>query len=652
MNNEKKQKAPGIIRWNAIIPFTIILILFMAYMHFFFDSHIKSAMEWAGYKALGAEVNIAKVKTSFSEANISIQGIELTDSEKPTQNAIKIGEVKFGMLWDALLRARIVVNEAAVEQIEFAVPRQTPGKVAPPEAIKTNEPSALTKETDKLKQEALSQAKQEYNDNVLGDVVSMLGGADPNAQLKQLESNLASKEMLKKFQDDLAIKQKQWDEKIKSLPQGKEIQALGDKLGKVKFKDFKNPQELQQSLQELDSIFKEADAKYKVIQATSNDFNSDFKNTEAQYKAVEEQIKKDIKDLEAHFRIPKIDAKSLSRAIFMKYLSPYLNKANHYKQLAEKYVPPKFMKKKNGEAVEDDSIQPHPREKGISYEFSRPNSYPMFWIKRTAISSQAGASKYAGNIAGEILDITSNQKLTGKPTVLNIKGDFPAMEVSGFNAQATLDNRKTESEIKFLMNVGSYALNGKELVSSPDVGIAFKKAYGNLKLNGSLIALKNFSMNLDNQFSKIDYDISAKNEVADQILKAVFAGIPVVTLDAKLSGNLPSIDSDVNSNLGGELQKGFEKQIQAKIDEAHKKIQAYIDTQIGTQKAQVDAEMNKLKNTANQEIQKVQSQLDGQKKQAESKVDQAKKDASRQGQKKLEEEGKKVLDDLKSKFGL
>lgn len=646
----KPAKKKGIIRWGAIVPFTLFVALIALYFHFFFDFQLRKGLEWAGYKVMGVEINIANIETSFFKASFRMQGLEITDSENPVQDSIKVGDIRFGMLWDALLRAKVVVNEAVIEQIEFAVPRKYPGKVKPPEPPST-EPGFVAKQTEKLKAEALKQAQAETEDNVLGDVVALLGGADANSQLDKLQSSLPSKAMLTKFEADFKVKQAAWNDRLKTLPQGKEIQALGDRLGKVKTKDFKNPQEVQQSLQELDGIFKEADAKYKEIQSTGDALNKDIKQTDADYKALEAQIKNDIKDLEAHFRIPKIDAKSLSRAIFKKYLSPYMDKANRYKALAVQYLPPKFTRKK-GEAADDDKIQPHPRATGTTYEFGRPNSYPLIWVKRAAISSQAGASKYAGDIKGEILDITTHQRLVGRPTVATIEGNFPSQELTGLLLRLSLDNTKEDSLITYQVGVGSYALSGKELVNTPDVQIAFNKAYGSMKMNGDLKGLKLFTMNLENQFTKVDYSIAAKNEIADSILKAVFAGIPVVTLSAQAQGELPTPSLEVNSNLGPELQKGFERQLQAKIEEAKKKIQAFVNEQIGQQKARLDGEIAKAKDQVNKEVQKVQAQIDGEKKQVEAKADAAKKDMENQGKKKLEEQGKKALDDLKSKFGL
>lgn len=644
-----KQKVKGPIRWEAIIPFSIICLVISLYFHFFFDGHLRRALEWAGYNAVGAEVNIADLETSFFKASLRIQGIELTDAERPTHNSLKIGDIRFSMLWDALLRAKVVVNEAAVEQIEFGVKRKKPGKVKPPEPP-SNEPSLAEKEVQKLKEQALKEAQGQAGDNVLGDAIAMLGGSDANVQLQKLQESLPSKALLEKFEVDLKTKQQSWDQRLKSLPQGKDIQALSDRLNKIKYKDFKTPQELQTSLQELDKVFKDGDAMYKQVQSTGDDLGKDLKALETQYKEIEKQVKTDIKTLEQHFRIPQLDAKALTLAVFNRYLAPYKAKFFRYKELADKYVPPNLMKK--DKKNEDIVIQPHPRVEGISYEFGRLNSYPLFWIKRTAISSQAGLSPDAGNIKGEILNITSNQRLIGKPTVATLNGDFPSNEIFGFLVRLSLDNTKDESEIDYKLKVDSYSISGKELVQSPDVKIAFNKASGSVGLEGKLTGLKNIVLSMNNKFSKIDYAVSSSNDIADQILKAVFAGIPVVTLSVDGQGVFPNVPLSINSNLGPELQRGFEKQIQAKIDEARKKIQAMIDQEIGKQKAQIEAQLNQLKGHLDNEVKKAQAQLEDQKKQIETKADQAKKDAESQGKKKLEEEGKKALDELKKKFGL
>lgn len=649
-NNEtapvKAKKEKGPIRWEALIPFTILCAAIGLYFHFFFDTHLRKGLEWIGYSAIGAEVNIANVKTSFFTASLRIQGIEVTDAERPTHNSIKIGDIRFSMLWDALLRVKFVVNEAAVEQIEFGTKRKRTGRVRPPEPV-SNEPGF----TEKLKGEALQEAQRQAGDNVLSDILAMLGGSDANIQLQKLSESLPSKAMLENFEKDLKAKQAAWDIRLKGLPQGRDIEALNARFNKIKYRDLKSPQELQTSLQELDKVIKDGDAMYKQLQGAGDDLQKDLKTIEAQYKKIDEQVKADIKSLEQHFRIPKLDAKSISMALFGRYLEPYKAKFSRYRTMAEKYLPPNLVKKKNPAEV-DVALQPHPREVGISYEFGRPNSYPLVWIKRTAVSSQAGVTPDAGNIKGEILNLTSHQALIGKPTVATLSGDFPSNSIFDFLLRLSLDNTKVKSIIDYQLKVGSYSISGKDLVQTPDVQIAFEKAKGKFGIEGKIIGLKEISVAMENQFSDIGYKIAAKNEIADQILKAVFAGIPVVTLTVDGQGTFPQIPLSINSNLGPELQKGFEKQIRAKVDEARKKIETYVHEEIGKQRARAEAEINKLKGALEKEIKKAEAQLNDQKRQAETRVEQAKKDVEGQARKQLEKEGQKAVDDLKKQLGL
>lgn len=647
---KKTKKAKGPIRWGAVVPFTIFVLLFVLYMHFFFDGHLRWAMQWGLTQGLGSQVDIAKVETSFFNAHMSIKGIEITDAEFPKRNSVSVGDIRFGMGWDALLRAKILVNEAVIEQIEFGKPRKSPGWVKPPEPPKPDDgkPSVAMQEAEKLKSMALDKVSSDYEGNVFGDLASILGGTDANVQLDKLKESLPSKKMAEGLDADIKAKQKAWEERLKSLPKGQDFDQLGARLKAVKTKDFKSPQELQNSLKELDAIFKEADQKIKLIQTAGDDLNKDLKKINDDVKTLEAQIKTDIKTLETHFKIPHLDAKALTIALFKKYLDPYMRRFQTYRALAEKYIPPNVL---NKDKEPDPAMQPHPRAVGVSYEFGRPNSYPLVWVKRTAVSSQAGMSPYSGNIKGEILDITTNQLLTGKPTIARIAGDFPSAQIEGFSTQLTVDNRKAESLIELLFGVKSYGLEGRELVNSPDVKIGFKKAVGSVNVKASLKALKQLQMNLDNAFTGVDYEIAAKNQIVDDLLKKLFAGIPRVTIDGELAGVFPRINMNVNSNLGPELQKGFEREVNAKIAEARAKIDKYVQEQVGKTKAQIDAEVAKLKNQVDGELKKLQARADSEKKQAEDRANQAKKDAENSAKKGVENEVKKAAEDLKKKLG-
>ena len=205
MTTEKKEQTPkkekkpkGPIRWEALIPFSIVSIAVFAYFHFFFDLNLRQGFQWAGYHIVGAEVDIADVDTSFFKGTFAMKKVEVTNPDKPSHNLIEIGDIRFGLLWDGLLRAKVVIEEMAVEKIEIGTSRKFPGKVKPPEPPPTKKevPSALEKEATKLKEQALEKTKKAYSQNVLGDIAAMLSGTSSQDQLGKIEDSLPSKAKL------------------------------------------------------------------------------------------------------------------------------------------------------------------------------------------------------------------------------------------------------------------------------------------------------------------------------------------------------------------------------------------------------------------------------------------------------------------------
>lgn len=651
-SNKKKNKVKGPIRTEAVIPFTIIIILIWAYFHFLFDRNLKSGFEYLGYQVLGAEVDINQLHTSFWKGTFRLQGLQLTNAQKPTHNMLEIGDIRFGISWDGLLRAKFVIDEMAVEQIQVDTKRSRPGRVKPPEPVKPadNKPSAIEKEAERLKDKALDKAQKDYQENVIGDLAAMLSGTSSDQVGGQIEASLMSKQKLNELQKAYEEKSKVWQEKIAALPKPPEIQALGDRLSKIKTSNFSNPQELIDSLNQFKAVAEDADKKYKQLSQTSSEFSSDLKVFESGLKEVNELVKKDVADLEKRFKIPQLNGKNIAQSLFRPYLQPYISRFEQYKAMADKYLPPNLLKK--GQSEPDPQIQPRPRAKGVTYEFGKARSYPLFWIKKVSISSKANPNLGTGDITGSITDITSNQVLIGRPTVAQAHGDFPAQSIHGFQFRGVFDNLKADSVISYDFKVDDYPMSGSSLVDSEDVKIAFTKADAQLISQGQLVGLRNYKIVFQQALKKVDYQISAKNDVVDGIVKNVFQSLPVLTIDASGDGRLPGLDLAINSNLGPELQKGFEREVKKKIDEAKVKIQKMIDDQIGSQKAKLEGEVNKVKSQVDGEVKKVQAQLDSKKKEADSKMNSAKKDGENKAKKQLEGEGQKALDDLKKKFGL
>ncbi len=646
-------KNQGPIRWNAIVIFAVLVLLFGIYFKLFFDSHMKSFMEWAGYKALGTEVNISQLDTSFIDGKIAITKIQITSAEKPDFNSIELGSIRFGFSWDALLRLKFVVDEMAVESVQFMSKRAYAGKVAPPEPPAPNQPSLVSK----LQNQALNKIEGKNKNNILGDFTSFLKTGDYKQQLNSIESQLESKQLAADLEKKWKQKQIDWDQRVKNLPKEKDFADFKKQFESIKSKDFKTPQELNESIKKFNELKKQADDKVKIVNDFKNDLKTDLKAIETDYKTLDDKIKSDISAIKDRLKIPKINAGDIAKSLFMDYLTPYISKLDNAKNLAIKYLPPKYSKmlteNKADKASKDEAsndIQPHPRDNGVTYEFPVTTGYPLFWIKKISISSKSNSQADYGDIEGLITNVVSNQRQINKTTELNITGDFKSKNITGLKVYGLFNNLKEQPLVNFNFAVKNYPLQNIDLVNSPDGKISLPSSSMAINLETSTEGFKDYKIFLNNNFYNAQFVAEAQDKNVNELIKGVFSQITEFDLSAKAQGELSSLNFDIESSLGRQLEKAFSATVQQKIDEINNEIKSKIDKEIGQFKAQFEKQIQQFTKGYSADAQGAESQLNNQKSAIDNKVDLAKKDLENKAKDKIKDQGKKALDDLKKKL--
>ena len=634
--SDKPKKKQGPIRWGAVVPSVVLTALLVTYFSYFFDGHLRRGLEYAGTHINGAEVDIGHLRTHFLGASLEIGDIQVTDKNQPERNILQVGKIRFKMLWDALLRAKLVVEEASILNIQALTPRRQRGYVVPP-SPPSQGPSAL----EKVQSQVLDQTRKKFNENFLGDVAGLLAGGDYKDQLKTFESSLKSEARIKELDKELKNKKTAWEQRIKDLPQAQDFKSYQDRIKALKF-DFNKPAELAKSVQEADKIRKEIEAKVKTIDQTSKEVASEIRNFNQQFKDLEKLANEDMHDLQARLKLPNVDAKEFSQQLFLTMIEKKLGGLAKYIEVGRKYMP---TKKAAGQPSghQEEALIPRKRGQGHTYRFPVTTGYPMLWLKHAAISSELGQSEYSGNINGEIKDLNSDPAFLGRPTLILVKGDFPKQGISGLDAKITLDHTTEQAKDSLDVSIASFPVDQNVLASSPDLRLALASAKGASQMNAVLVDSA-LNVVMKNSFSQIQYDLTAKNPTAKELIESILKGIPVVSINAEVKGSLSQFDVHINSNLGDELSKGFQKQLQARIEGAKAQLNKIISDRIGGDKDKLKQEIEKATGP-------LTKGLEAKKAEAGKAIEDAKKQAEggqKQGPgKKLEEEGKKLL----KKFG-
>lgn len=648
----KKPKKQGPIRTGLVIALIAFGILGWAYGKFLLDRNLKSIIELVGTSVNGAEVNVGSVTTSFIDGSFQLRNLQITDKEQPTRNLIQIGAIKFHFIWDALLRAKFVVDESSIEEIQLHATRKKPGKVTPPEEAKAK--GGKGKQLAELEQAVLDQGKKEYEGNALGDVANILDGGDPAEQLKSIKDELYTEQKIREYEEMIKEKEESWKKDLEQLKQVDELKGIAANAKSFKF-DKKRPDK---SLKELKNILKDSKDKVKNFEGAYKRLKEDIKKFDISPKQIDEWIKKDKEALQARFKIPEINVGDLSKQLFAKMFLSKLGSYRKYVEMAREYMPPskdEKIAKAKAEGKTDAEIKEMLAEKkpkikarrgGKNYKFPITTGYPLFWLKKSVISSKASDSQTSGDVEGIFTHFTTNPKVVGKVASINIRGNFPHQKIMGLKALVTIDRLQSVPKETVVASIESYPV-GEQLFSKSDkLKFGFKKAQGQVSLN--LISSEGrVESELTNYFSEVDYIVDSSSKTVKEMFTNVANGVGRISVNANATGPWEDLDWKIKSNLGDRLSSGLKMEVQAKINAAKAKVEKMIQDKVGGKKDALMAKVNKAKSKVNELLDSKKKEVDEIKDKVAGDIKSKENEGKDAGKEKAKKSGKKLLKKFK-----
>jgi uncharacterized protein (TIGR03545 family) len=258
----------------------------------------------------------------------------------------------------------------------------------------------------------------------------------------------------------------------------------------------------------------------------------------------------------------------------------------------------------------------------------------------------------ASDLSGEINDVTTNPAMVGRPMKATIKGNFPQQGVSGIKAELVVDHTTTAPVERLVMEVGQYGVAGRSLVDSPNVGLGFSRAEGAVKFAAELRG-DNVDVRMNNRFTNVALETSAKSEVVREMISASVAGLDQVNMDAHVTGTWSKLDWQLTTNLASALERGMRKYLQDKMDAARARIENMVNDKIAEQRKRLTARQDEIEASIRKVLAEKQAQLDKLRAEldaARKKLDERQKALVGAQQQKLKQGADKMLDKLKLKF--
>ncbi|MEN7974080.1 MAG: hypothetical protein ABFR47_09640, partial [Verrucomicrobiota bacterium] len=192
LDDEVPKQAP-LFRKSGLILTGSVVVIVLVLEFFLLDMTVKKGLQSAISSATGAEVNIDNAHLSLFGGTLELEGLQVTDPDKPTHNLVQLDTLAVDTSIQDLLRKSYVVEHMKGDTLKRDVLRDKPGKVyAKTEKEKAEEEAKAEKEGKALS-DYFAKAKtwEEYGEKAREYLQNRKEGAEAAADG---EKPVASKE--------------------------------------------------------------------------------------------------------------------------------------------------------------------------------------------------------------------------------------------------------------------------------------------------------------------------------------------------------------------------------------------------------------------------------------------------------------------------
>lgn len=628
------------IRWSGLVGFIVILSLLVLGWMFAAGPLIKYSIETFGSQAAGAKVEVGEVKLSFDPLGVEILNVQVANADAPMENLVEFERALADLELMPLLLGKGIINNLSLTGVEFATERLTSG--------------ALENEAELAKVLAESEETQKNDSSVEKSLVDQ-GLASMQQSLPTADELLAREPLLteqrgKAFQQQFKQSQQAINKSMAAIPNDQALAHYEDEFERIVNGRFASIDDFNQRKKEFDQLKKRIKSDKKAIQAAAKVVISAKTELQQQWPKLQAAPLDDFENLKSKYQLDGAGVGNLSRLLFGEQAGQWSQQALYWYEKAKP-----FLISDDGDVDSEIASAEQSRKSGRYVHFPSERPLPDFLIVKTELN----VTLALGEIAIRIDDITHQQQVINRPTVITASGK-KLQGIDALNFNGILDHRVKPSLDRFDLSINNIALKNYNLGamglklnhSQVDVVASAELSDGTINAQGN--AVFNAS-----KFSSKDKTIMAKETVA------ALDKVNSFKIDAGATGKLQQPKLSFSSDLEDQLSSAFSKRLKEKQNELEKKLKEKLNDKLlsyaGDYQQQLKAldlasgsfasKQAKLQQLANSELSsfKVQQQEEADKRIADERR-KAEDKATEKAKKQQKEWEKKAKDKFKNLF--
>lgn len=581
------------MRIKGLIFLAIITALGFLISWISIDSIVESEIEYQASVANGALVEIEGFDIDLIDLKIRWDRLQVANPENTMSNSFETGEMELDFLFWPTWWERVIVEDIIFKDFKMDTERETDGYFEIPEDEKNAEPSFVAQVIGDVTSEISRNANMEFT-NIKTNI---------NVDSLMSKLNLQAPGKIDSLRNGLSKNYQKWDSTFANTKINKEVADIEKTINAIDIKKIKDPKKAIEAIKNVQKLAKQVDSLKTRAENLKNDFQEDFGDSKFSVGRIDNWIQADFQRAMNMAKLPTIDPGNIAQSLFGENLLADYSGYLEYVAIARKY----------GSRLVGEDKDKIERYEGKDYKFSDKYDWPKLWIQNIDLS---GETKTAIQLAGQITNISSDQKKTKEPIRFNLGGKDDSNRSMTLTGEFNYLGENPRETINFMYD--GFGLKGSKISPSELLPYPLKTGTGEVSASVSIID-KRFDSEIGYKAKGIAFDFgqNPSKDRIQQLIRDAVSSTDQINITALVDNLDGPLKVKVRSNVDDLFVNALKSTVSKEVDRARQRIESRVRSEIGNRKeqllafknekeAEIRKEYERLENRVNEEIKKVE----------------------------------------------
>jgi len=590
-NDTTHRKRPVIFRWRGIIPLCLGLTVAAGFLLLFGERTLRSTMEEAGTKALGAELDVADLKVHLTESAVELSGIAIADPFDARRNLLEVKRLFVELEPAPLLEKKLVVSRLTIGGVRTGTTRTRPARAV---AAGGFAPSALREMQRWAKQFDVPLLSFTPIDTIKSIILDPAQLTSVKAALALAQHADSTRAGLERTYANLRL-QETLDSSRALLTrlEGTNVRTLGIQGARTAVSDIRR------TAAQVDSTRRRVESLAATARVAVD-------SLQGALRSLDDARRSDYAFARKLIKLPSFDAPDIGAALFGNVTIDKVQQALYWTTLARQYMPPGLLPKES-------EGPKRLRAAGTTVHFVKPQAYPRFLLRRGDLSVDVTDGPARGSYVAAVTNVTTEPALVGAPMLFAIRRNATGTGVDSLRISGSLDHVRAQARDVLTMQAA-----GVELPTFPIPGLPYRANPGRgtsdlrLTLDGDQLAA-HWTVATRQLTWVTDSVATKKLNTIETLVARVLTGVPALQMNADINGKLQAPKLAVSSNLDRVVADQLRSVAGQQIAAAEAKVRARVDSLVDEKSAPVKARIAELRADVDKRVADARAKLDADK---------------------------------------